>query len=183
MTNAPHGMVLFGALMAWGIYRRVRSNIGQQKLRPTRLIVRLVILSLVSVLLVGSSFLLPGVSQNEALLLTLSFFGGALLGAALAMLGLRHTKFETTADGHYYTPNTYIGLGLSALVLGRVGYRFFQLQNQSYQSGHPEVMRSPLTMFVIGLSIGYYLAYCTGLFVHTHDKKPADIAEPPVLIP
>ena len=41
----------------------------------------------------------------------------------------------------------------------------------STMSNHPPPMQSPLTFFIIGLTFGYYLAYYTGLFVHTRDKK------------
>ena len=51
MSSAPIAPVLIGGLVAWGIYRRVRRNIGRQKLRPRRITVSIVILSVVTVLL------------------------------------------------------------------------------------------------------------------------------------
>ena len=51
MTSAPVVPILFGGLIAWSIYRRVRRNIGRQKLRPRRITVSIVILSVVSILL------------------------------------------------------------------------------------------------------------------------------------
>ena len=35
----------------------------------------------------------------------------------------------------------------------------------------PQLFQSPLTYFILGLTIGYYLVYRIGLFVHLHDKK------------
>ena len=50
-TPNPGTTIFIGALLAWGIYRRVRRNIGRQPLRPVRMIISLVILSLVSMLM------------------------------------------------------------------------------------------------------------------------------------
>ena len=163
MPNAPYGSVMLAGLFLWAVYRRLRRNIGRQKLKPRRIMVSMVILSLVTLFLLTTTFTLP--------LLALAFAGGALLGVAGSLLGLRHTKFETTADGHFYTPNTYIGLALSLLLLGRMVYRLILLQNHDYTTGHPAVFQSPLTFFIMGLTIGYYLSYYTGLFIHTHDRR------------
>ena len=164
MTNVSPGMIAMVGLFAWAIYRRIRRNIGRQRLRPGRVITSIVIISLASALILTASLLKPT--------LALGFGGGLVLGAALALLGLRHTKFETTEDGHYYTPNTYIGVGLSVLLLARMAYRIFLIQGQLNQPAGPQAFQSPLTQFIIGLTLGYYLAYYIGLFVHTHDKKP-----------
>lgn len=164
MTNVPHGMVLLAGLFAWGIYRRIRRNIGRQKLRPRRIIVSMVILSVLSAFILSTALIQP--------VLGLAFGAGVLAGAALALLGLRHTKFETTTEGHFYTPNTYIGLGLSVLFLGRMMYRFYVLQGLTAGATAPAAFQSPLTLLILGLTVGYYLAYYIGLFVHTHDRQP-----------
>jgi hypothetical protein len=157
-------MIALAGVFAWGIYRRIRRNIGRQELRPRRLILRLVILGLVSVFILSTALVRPH--------LGLGFGSGVLLGAALALLGLRHTKFETTEDGHYYTPNTYLGVALTLLLVGRMAYRLNQFQNLTSGNGQPAPFQSPLTLLIFGLNMGYYLAYYTGLFVHTHDPKP-----------
>jgi len=149
--------------MAWGVYRRIRRNIGRQPLRTTRIIISLVILSLITGLLVfvslGFSKILTGI------------LCGLLLGAPLGFWGLRLTKFETTDEGHFYIPNTHIGIVLSVLVAGRMIYRMWQL-NAMAAGSQPQMFQSPLTMFILGLTLGYYLVYRIGLLVHTHDKKP-----------
>jgi hypothetical protein len=152
-------------LFAWAVYRRVRRNIGQQPLRPRRLIVRLVILSLVSVLMIGLSLVVPKILPG--------FGGGLLLGGLSGFFGLRLTKFETTDQGHFYTPNTIIGVALSVLLLVRMTYRLWILHGATAASGQPQLFQSPLTMLIVGLNIGYYLVYNVGLLVHTHDQKPA----------
>jgi hypothetical protein len=145
------------------MYRRVRRNIGRQNLHPRRAITSIVILSLVSLSIVGTSL------QNTNLLL--GFGGGLLLGALLGFAGLRLTRFETTNEGHFYTPNTPIGVALSLLLIGRMAYRFWVLRDISTTPIHPPPMQSPLTFFIIGLTVGYYLVYQTGLFIHSRDKN------------
>ena len=161
MSSAHFVPILIVGLFAWSMYRRLRRNIGRQNLHPRRAITSIVILSLVSVLIAGTSL------QNTNLLL--GFGGGLLLGFA----GLRLTRFETTDEGHFYTPNTRIGVALSLLLIGRMAYRFWVLRDISTTPNPPPPMQSPLTSFIIGLTVGYYLVYQTGLFIHSRDKKIA----------
>ncbi len=157
--------------MAWGVYRRLRRSIGKQKLRPKRAIVRLALLCVASIFIFGFGFEFPRV---------LAGFGGGILGGALlGFLGLRLTRFETTEEGHFYTPDTRIGVAISLLLAGRLIYRMYVLSDTNLASGHPPAMQSPLTYFIIGLTFGYYFVYYIGLFVHTHDKKPPEKIETP----
>jgi len=155
--------VLFGGLIAWSIYRRVRRNIGRQKLRPRRAITSIVILSAISVLIAATGL------QNTNLLL--GFGGGLLLGALLGLAGLRLTRFETTDAGHFYTPNTHIGVALSVLFVGRIAYKYIA-KGQAAAAQNPAMpFQSPLTLFILGLTVGYYIVYQTGILIHNHDKN------------
>jgi drug/metabolite transporter (DMT)-like permease len=163
MTPAPVMPILFGGLIAWSLYRRVRRNIGRQKLQPRRITISIIILGVVSLLILSTSLPHPP--------LLFGFGGGLLLGVLLGMMGLRFTRFEMTDEGHFYTPNTHIGIALSVLLVGRLLYRFWVLRDVASATSHPPPMQSPLTFFIFGLIVGYYIAYRIGLFVHTRDKK------------
>ena len=156
--------IIFGGLIVWGLYRRVRRNIGQQKLRPVRSVFSIVILTAVSVLLVGMAVQL----QMPKLLLGIG--GGILLGVPLGLLGLRLTKFETTEAGHFYTPDMRIGIALSVMFAGRMLYRFWVIGNISSASREPQMFQSPLTFFIFGLVAGYYIVYHIGILVHARDR-------------
>jgi hypothetical protein len=93
------------------------------------------------------------------------------------LVGLRLTQFETTAEGHFYTPNTHIGIMLSVLFVGRFIYQHIVAGNAGTPQDPAMPFQSPLTLVIFGLTVGYYLVYQTGILIHNHDKKalnPAD---------
>jgi hypothetical protein len=158
--------ILIGALVVWGIWRRMRRTFGRQSVQPARMGLRIGILTLAGVaVLVTSGLRSP--QMLEALV------GGLLCGAALAYLGLRHTRFEVTTEGRFYTPHTYIGLAVMLLFLGRLAYRFLYLSIGT--GGMPPAgpnfaatyQRSPLTLGVFGVLLGYYVLYYVGILIRT----------------
>lgn len=150
------------ALIGWRIYRRIRRNIGRQPLRPRRALLSITILGTMSAVLAFTSL------EHSRLLFGL--LGGLASGVLLGLLGLRLTRFETTAAGHFYIPNTPIGVAVSLLLVGRLIYRFMVLGDVVAAPSHPPAMHSPLTFFIFGLMAGYYIVYQTGLFIHSRDK-------------
>jgi membrane protein CcdC involved in cytochrome C biogenesis len=161
---SPNGLILafVAVLVAFRVYRRMRSQVGPQAVSEWRLIVRaLIFLALGVYLLVA-----PATSM-----IALEALGiGAVLGLMLGTLGLRHTRFEKRGDKPYYIPNTYIGLAVSLLFIGRIVYRMVLIYPQMQQGGGgmqpwSAAQQNPLTMGSLGLVIGYYLLYNLGLVV------------------
>jgi H+/Cl- antiporter ClcA len=163
MPSQHFATILIIGFLGWVIYRRVRRNIGRQPLHPRRAIRSIIILSLVSVLIVGTSL------QNTNLML--GFGGGLLLGALLGSFGLKLTRFETTDQGHFYIPNTHIGVVLSVLFVGRIAYKYIPSGSAAVAQNPAPPFQSPLTLFILGLTVGYYLVYQIGILIHNHDKK------------
>jgi MFS family permease len=161
--TSPGVPILFGGLIAWSIYRRVRRNIGRQRLRPRRAVISIIVLTLVSALLLSASL------QNSRLLLGIG--GGLLLGVLLGIIGLRLTRFETTDEGHFYTPNAHIGVVISLLFIGRLAYRYWVTHDVVAAPNGPPPFQSSLTFFIFGLTAGYYIVYQAGLFKHSRDKN------------
>ena len=140
--------ILIAALVVWAIYRRLRRSFGRQAVVPWRLWLRIGILTVVGGMFVASSFV-QSTQMLEAVL------AGLACGAALGYLGLRHTIFEVTPEGRFYTPHTYIGLVVTALFLGRLLYRFIYLSAHAGAMGNASpdsfaAYRSPLTLGVSG---------------------------------
>ena len=160
MNSAQLVPALVGPFIAWRIYQRLRRNIGRQLLRPKRLIGSIVMFSIVS----------AGIAFAAAQYLpSLAALGGGLgLGAIAAVFGLRLTRFETREGVDYYIPNTYIGVGLSLLLVGRIIFRVLVLTTQPPAGAMPppSLFHSPLTLLVFGATAGYYVAYSAGVLRH-----------------
>ena len=158
--------LLMMAFVLWGVYRRVRRNIGRQPLQPRRLVLRICIFTLISAV-VGFA----GLANPKVLL---GFAGGFVFGVPLALLGLKLTRFETTPEGKFYTPNTHIGVVLSLLFIGRLAYRVLVIHDGFSSAQTPVGFgKSPLTLAIFGLLAGYYIVYFIGVLLHDRDGKLA----------
>ena len=159
-------------LLAWIVWRRVSRQFVRQPIRRKRMIARIVVFSVIGVLLALSGF--------HRIALAEGLFGGVLVGGALGLLGIRLTRFEVDpVKGDCYVPNPWVGALLTVLLLGRLLWRFMVVLPQMQQvsavatqvggySGSPMggYASSPLTMLVIGLLVGYYIVYFSGLLIH-----------------
>ena len=144
-------------LIGWRLYARVRRSVGRQtfsKVRPW------ITLSIFPLLILFIAYSALGHPASLALLA-----GGACAGAVLGVYGLGKTKFESTPQGMFYTPNAHIGIALSVVFTGRVVYRMFQFYSMdpNLQPSPNDFARSPLTLAIFGLLAGYYVAYAIGL--------------------
>jgi len=157
MDQKQISLILMIAVIGFAIFRRVRRTIGRQPYQPRRMQVRMAVLGLVGAIALLFSF--GNIEVGGAMV------AGLVGGAALGLFGLRHTKFETTPKGQFYTPHTYIGLFVTLLFLGRLAYRFLiempALQAAAQAGGNPyaSLQKSPLTMAIFGIVVGYYIAY------------------------
>ena len=145
-------------LVAWRIYKRVRRNIGQQKSRLWRHWAGTILCPILLVL-----FAVAAMHSADA---EMALGGGILAGLALGTWGLRLTRFTESGGNHYYTPNPYLGVGLSALLVVRVLWRFwelYQLHGAMPPAASNDLAKSPLTLLLLGVVFGYYAAYSFGL--------------------
>ncbi|KRE94411.1 hypothetical protein ASG87_17545 [Frateuria sp. Soil773] len=155
--------MVMAPLMAFAVWRRVRGSFGRQPIRRGRMVARIAIL--------GALAVLCGLGGLQDVRLLEGLLGGLAGGVALGLLGLRLTRFERGADGaDAYIPNPWIGGALTVLLAGRIAWRFLVLtpaMGQSVAAAHaPQFGNSPLTLLVLGLTIGYYVSYYAGLLVH-----------------
>jgi hypothetical protein len=140
-------------LVAWRAYSRIKRNIGRQTLSKVRPFITMAIFPLLAVLLGWQAV---GHSRPELLY---ALAGGIIGGGVLGYYGIKHTKFEVTPQGLFYTPNAHIGIALSVLLIGRLLYRMFVYA----QTTPDDFAASPLTLGIFGLLAGYYVTYAIGL--------------------
>jgi hypothetical protein len=158
---SPHALhivltLAFLVLIAWRMQARVRRLIGRQRFSRWRSSVTLLLFPVLIALLARAPHHLP--EEGNYLIVGLG------LGLVLGLLGLRLTRFEVTAEGHFYTPNAHLGVALSVLLVARIGYR---LATGSFagtaEPGAPPTGLTPLTLLLIGALAGYYWTYAAGL--------------------
>lgn len=153
--------VIVAPLIAWRLYARARRNFGKQPIRPKRMWTRVGLLAAVTLLVATRGLVDPRLATG----LGVGLAGGMLLG----LLALKLTRFEIDGQNDCYFPNAWIGMALTALFIGRLLYRFLVLYPQISHGaggGFATYQRSPLTMAILGLLLGYYIAYYAGLLLH-----------------
>lgn len=152
--------------IGWLYYRRIRRSFGRQPWQPKRTVARLVLVSLVAASLVCAAVFLPHVGAGIAT--------GAVLGAGLGVLALKHTHAQLTEGKRYYTPNPWIGGGLSLLLLGRLAWRWSQ---GALTGGSAQVAQqaSPLTLGIAATLIAYSLVYTSGLLLRMRKLTPGQV--------
>jgi hypothetical protein len=157
--------LLFAGLILFAVYRRFRSHIGPQRLRPQNMLVRAIVLGLLALGILATA----GSMQTRGEILAAIAGGGAL-----AWFSLTRTRFEVREAVCYYTPNLYIGLAVSALFVARLVYRmavvYPQMQQAAAGAASPPMglfgtPQSALTLALFGVVMGYYAVYNAGVIV------------------
>lgn len=156
MTLTTLALLILTPLLVWRIYSRLKSRMARQRSVVSRHYSGvLVFFAMVSV---PASELLGNTSPLLALL------GGALAGAALGVYGLRLTRFETTPEGYFFTPNARLGILVAMALVARVLYLGVLIYaNKGSALPTPRITDSELTMLAVGLAGGYFGTYSAGL--------------------
>lgn len=174
-------------LVALLIWRRISRQFGRQPVRRKRMLARIAILAVLAALL--------GLSGLRDLHLLEGLVGGIALGAVVGLVGLRLTTWTVDPQrGDCYIPNRWIGALLTAVLLGRLAWRFIvvwpQVEDSARAAGMTPIQHAstPLTLLVFGLLVGYYIVYYSGLLLHhrrflrersTRRNEAAPTPEPP----
>lgn len=174
MTVTPlHGLGLAALVLfiCWRLYRRYRSHIGPQKVRPLRMGLRVALFGVFAVLILASPI---GMLGREIVGLAIAF------GAMLGWLSLSQTQFESRDGRRWYTPNMYIGLAVTALLVVRVVYRLVTVypQLEAGTAGASPLgpfggQQSLPTLAVFGVVIGYYAVYYGGVLLRSRQLVEA----------
>ncbi len=156
-TPSTLALLLLVPLLAWRAYSRFRRMVGRQRLSRVRPWITLALFPVLLLLLIYAAQ-----SHVERLGWLAA---GLLLGACLAVYGLRLTRFEPTPQGLFYTPNAHLGIALSLLFVVRILYRLVEVYALKTVASPAlsDFVQSPLTLAAFGLLAGYYMAYAVGL--------------------
>jgi hypothetical protein len=169
MTTPDYGPMMVLLALGLIVFRRVRRQFGRQAFTPKRQVARLVVLAIVMAVLLVAAFMQPAFA--------LPIGAGLAIGALIAAVNLRLTRFEWTPAGDYYYPHPFVGAVLSLLLVARLMYRYQQLGGMTGMDGQPPPLaqQSPLTFGLLALLVGYYVAYSIGLLVvrHRHHRDAA----------
>ncbi len=158
-------LVLLGLwllLLPLSLWQRYRMGKARRRARPW--LVRLNAWALlVSLLLFLASMALTNVWWPGALAYATAGLG---IGVVTGIAGLWLSRFETTPQGMFYTPNPWLVLALTLLVAGRIAMGFVELWR--YWQGRESLALVPVldhaSLFAVaGVLLGYYLAYTWGL--------------------
>ncbi len=159
-STATLTVIAFLPLVGWSIYRRIKRLVGRQRLSRVRPWVTLLMFPLLLALLAATAFVPPNPQP-----LSLWWLAAALvLGGAIAIWGLKRTRFEASGEGLFYTPDSRIGITISALFVARIVYRLADLAiHGAPPPQDTSFALSPFTLGPVGLLSGYFMVYAAGL--------------------
>lgn len=161
-------IVVVVALLALILYRRGRRLIGHQRFHERRIIFRVVLLGALSV------FLLVSYGQRaDPMVEYAGSAGGFLVGLVIALVALRFTQMGRDAEGVWYVPNLYLGIGLIALLIARYVYEYVVVFPQIRKDMTAAAARGtalalpsqPVLHGILFLVLGYYVIYYLSLLV------------------
>jgi hypothetical protein len=182
------GPILLAALVVFAVYRRFRRTFGRQALNRGRMTARIVLLAVI-----GCAFLPLALRSGQFLTAEIA---GAALGIGLALWGAKRTRFQMYGERLHYVPHTYTGIAVSLLFLGRLVYRFVQLYAGAHSShaasayaatgvdaspgyAPTSMFRSPFTVGMFFVLVGYYVCYYSLVLWKSKHLKPEDIESAP----
>lgn len=89
---------------------------------------------------------------------------GLAAGALAGILGLALTRFEVTPQGLFYTPNRWLVLALTLVVVARLAFGVYRMAQAWTAGGHAAWLSQQGSVLAVGgLVLGHYLAYAWGL--------------------
>lgn len=155
-------LALWLLLLPLSLWQRYRLGKARRKAWPWLVKLNSWLL-LLSVCVFVASMALTNVWWPGALGYALAGIG---IGLATGIIGLWLSRYETTPQGFFYTPNPWLVLTLTLLVAARIAMGFVEMWR--YWQGREALSVIPVldhaSLFAVaGLLIGYYLSYTWGL--------------------
>lgn len=149
-------LLALAPVLVWRIYSRIKAQMTRQRSIMQRHYTGLGVFTAMA-LVPASQFL-----GQPALLAWLSI--GVIGGIAYGVWGLKLTRYETTREGYFFTPNARLGLIIAMLFVACLMYIGFEIYaNQGSGKPTPKVTDYPFSLPALGLVAGYFATYSAGL--------------------
>ncbi len=149
-------LLLLGPVLVWRVYSRIKTQMQRQRSIMQRHYTGLGVFTAMAVV-PASQF----VTQPAALAWLLTGVAG---GIAWSVWGLKLTRFESTAEGYFFTPNPRVGLVIAMLFVAGLMYIGFEIYaNQGSGQATPKVTDYAFFLPSLGLVAGYFATYSAGL--------------------
>jgi len=156
MQNPTQYLIII-VLIGYSIFRRVMRAVNFQKYKQNALLFKVGLYSLIEVIMLALGVLNPVNYLYYAI--------GAIAGAALVFVGVRHMIFEKRKDGLYYRTHVWVEIGILTIFFTRLAYRFYAISQiigeeaPEKASQQMQYARDPFTGFVFFLLCTYYIGY------------------------
>ena len=156
MSITTLALILLVPILVWRIYQRLKAQMARQRSIMSR--------HYTGLLVFGALLLVPAAGMGERPLSLAALALGAAVGIALGIYGLRRTRFEETDQGYYFTPPMRMGVLVGLLLVARVIYLGIEVyMNQGSNQPNPRLSDSPLTMYCVGMTAGYFATFSASL--------------------
>ncbi|QJD99540.1 hypothetical protein HH212_05475 [Massilia forsythiae] len=164
MTVTTLALIVLVPVLVWRIYSRLKTQMQRQRSIMSR--------HYTGLLVFGAMVLVPAASLAGQAYALVALAGGAVFGILLGVYGLRRTRFSDTDEGYYFTPDPRLGVLIAMVLVARVIYLGIEIyMNQGSNQPNPRFSDSPLTMYCLGLTAGYFATYSAGLMRWRMQKR------------
>ncbi|MFL6672181.1 MAG: hypothetical protein ACJ8LG_02680 [Massilia sp.] len=156
MSLTTLALIVLAPILVWRVYSRLKGQMARQRSILSR--------HYTGLLVFGAMVVVPLSEVMTRPFSLIALAGGTLIGIALGNFGLRHTRFEETEQGYFFTPNERLGIAMAMVLVARVlniGVDIYI--NQGSNRPTPGFTDSPLSMLCVGLTCGYFGTYSAGL--------------------
>ncbi|MES2739395.1 MAG: hypothetical protein V4754_00370 [Pseudomonadota bacterium] len=167
MEMTTLALLVLMPLLVWRIYSRLKRMMGRTRSQLWR--------HWLMALLFPALLVWLGMASRGNVLAVSCLAGAAIAGAWAGVLGIKLTRFETTAKGYFYTPDSRLAMTVAMLFVARLLYRGLELYINSRTAAPqpaPAFMESPLSLMAVGLLSGYFAAYGWGLLRWHRRQRP-----------
>ena len=156
MSITTLALILLLPILVWRVDQRLKTQMTRQRSIMSR--------HYTGLLVFGAMLLVPAAGMGDRPLSLAALALGAVAGIALGIYGLRRTRFEDTDQGYYFTPPMRMGVLVGMLLVARVIYLGIEVyMNQGSNQPNPRFSDSPLTMYCVGMTAGYFATFSASL--------------------